>query len=499
MNEGLLPFGAGAQAFIVGYLLSLILIGWLGYRARRDSSLRDFYLAGKGVGFFVLVLTLYATQYSGNTLFGFTGKTYRIGYSWGMCIHFMTAIVVCFLMLAPRLYARSRERGYITPADFLQDRFGNLALTVVAAGVMVVAISNFLLGQLMAMGRALQGLTGLEAAQAYTWGVISLATIIVVYETLGGFRAVAWTDSLQGGVLLVGFGILCYLIFEKYGSLGEATKYLLASPPDGPPKILPPDAGRIREWYSYIFIVGFGGALYPQGIQRIYAARSAQVLRRSLRVMAFLPLTTTLIAVIVGIMAAANVPGLSNRGETDAVLTIILREIQQESLFGYWLVAVLFAGVLAAIMSTADSVLLSISSMLTKDIYGRCFRPAAPEKELTYFGKICSWVLIAILSAMAIALRDETTLVGLLDRKFDLLVQLVPGFFLGLHWHRLRGGAVLFGLLAGVSVSVALAAAGYGKLYDIHAGLYGLSVNLCLAVGGSLAPITRESANSNPR
>ena len=63
MKEGLLPFGPGAWVFIALYLGSLLLVGWWGYRARREDSLKDFYLAGSGFGFTVLVLTLYATQY----------------------------------------------------------------------------------------------------------------------------------------------------------------------------------------------------------------------------------------------------------------------------------------------------------------------------------------------------------------------------------------------------------------------------------------------------
>ena len=74
MNSDLIPFNGYELAFIGIYLTSLIGIGWLGLRARRENSLRDFYLAGPGIGFVVLLLTLYATQYSGNTLFGFSGK-----------------------------------------------------------------------------------------------------------------------------------------------------------------------------------------------------------------------------------------------------------------------------------------------------------------------------------------------------------------------------------------------------------------------------------------
>jgi Na+/proline symporter len=238
-----------------------------------------------------------------------------------------------------------------------------------------------------------------------------------------------------------------------------------------------------REWVSYIFVVGIGAALYPQAIQRLYAARSPAVLRRSLQVMAFLPLTATLIAVFIGITALANFPGLEG-AEADRVLAVVFRDIQSQGSVGYWLVVVLFAAVLAAIMSTADSALLSISSMFSSDLYRRA-RPGAGESRLTKVGKVSSWVLIVILVVLAIVLRG-TTLLKLLDRKFDLLVQLSPAFFIGLHWSGLRSRPVFAGLVAGLAISLGLALGVSGKPWGIHAGLYGLPVNLAIAVGGSL-------------
>ena len=94
-----IPLGPAELGFIALYLFSLIGIGYWGRRARKENSLKDFYLAGSGVGFMVLVLTLYATQYSGNTLFAFTGKTFRIGYAWLMSVHFMTSIIVTVFII----------------------------------------------------------------------------------------------------------------------------------------------------------------------------------------------------------------------------------------------------------------------------------------------------------------------------------------------------------------------------------------------------------------
>ena len=195
----ILPFGPGAWVFITLYLASLLLLGWAGRAARKEDTLQDFYLAGRGFGFVVLLLTLYATQYSGNTFFGVAGATYRVGFGWLIAVHYMLAIIVFYLAFAPKLHNLSRSRGYVTPTDYLEDRYQSKVVSLVGSIVMIIALSNYLLAQLMTMGRALQGLAGPNYGdEAYNYGVIGLALVMLIYGTLGGIRAIAWTDVIQG-------------------------------------------------------------------------------------------------------------------------------------------------------------------------------------------------------------------------------------------------------------------------------------------------------------
>jgi SSS family transporter len=490
----LLPFGPGAWLFIAVYLSSLLVLGWLGYRARREDTLRDFYLAGRGFGVVVLFLTLYATQYSGNSVFGVAGATYRLGYTWLISVHYMLAIIVFYLTFAPRLRERARDRAYLTPADYLRDRFGSEALCLLASIVMIVALSNYLLAQLMTMGRALQGLSGSYGDIAYDYGVIGLALVMVIYGTLGGIRAIAWTDVIQGGVLMIGFLLLILLLRSEFGPLNDAADVILSS--GGADKIARPAAAKLREWLSYILIIGMGAALYPQAIQRIYAARSRSALNRSLAIMAFLPFGTAFIAVIAGIYALAYVPGLEGAA-TDQVLSRLLRSIQAGSLFGYAFVVLIFSAILAALMSTADSAMLSISSMFTKDIYAVRMNRQAAESVLTRTGKRCSWIVVCTLAALAILLKEQASLITLIDRKFDLLVQLAPAYMLGIHWSGLRARPTLAGLGAGLSIALLLAFGPFdfvvaGKVWGFHPGLVGLAANAAIAVLGSVWLGSRE-------
>ena len=480
-----IPLGPAELGFIALYLFSLIGIGYWGMRARKENSLKDFYLAGSGVGFMVLVLTLYATQYSGNTLFAFTGKTFRIGYAWLMSVHFMTSIIVVYLVFAPKLHRLAKRETFITPADYLEYRFSHRPYTVLASITMVLAISNYLLAQLTAMGLLLQGMTDINPRTAFVAGVILLTVIMLVYETLGGFRAVAWTDMIQGGILMIGFVILLFVVLDHFGGLGKSYELLRSAEPE---KVAVPDARTNLRWFSYIIVVGLGGALYPQAIQRIYAARSQRVLRNGVATMAFLPLTASLIAVLVGVTAAASAaastePSLASltNAESDRVFSEVCRIVMEKSVLHKWLIVVLLAAVLAALMSTADSVLLSVSSMLTKDIYHRQVNPNASDARLTTIGKMTSWVVVAIMAGLAIylnSLENKPTLVKLMDMKFDMLMQLAPGFILGAYWRGMKSDAPFWGLVCGLVTIFALYRFGTLVNWGVHAGIFGLAVNL---------------------
>lgn len=501
-----LPFGPGALAVVGIYVVSLLVIGGYAYSKKKNDSLEDFYLAGRSMGFAVLILTLYATQYSGNTFLGFSGAAYREGLGFILSIHFMTAIVVAYLFFAPKLYRISREHQFITPGDFIYHRFQSRVLCVLVTLLMVYALCNFTLAQMKTLGTAFEGIS---QGRIPMWvGVVGLAGVMLVYESLGGMRAVAWTDAIQGGILLLGFGILLYLALNEIGSLPAAVSRL-ASDPETVKKVLPPDAEGIRRWISFFLMVGLGAAIYPQAIQRIYAARNAVTLKRSLAVMAFLPLTTTLVAVLVGVLMAAHIPDLESLvqgggpGQTvvpsETVFTLLCLEVMKASEFGYWLVVMLFAALLAAVMSTADSALLSISSMVTKDIYGPFIQPNADQARLTRVGRWVTWGLM--IPIVWTALTYEGNLIQLLKLKFELLIQCVPAIYFGIHFRWLTARTVIAGILVGLAVTLGLSWSGtlgladvnHPRVWGFHSGVIGLAVNSLVCLTDTFR-ISRDSS-----
>jgi Na+/proline symporter len=365
MNPGGAPLLTGAGLVVVGvYLSSLLLLGWMGRRARKEKSLADFYLGGRRIGFFVLLLTLYATQYSGNTLIGFAAKGYREGFTFLSSVTFMMAILGVYLLYAPKLRRLSAERQFITLSDFVMDRFRSRALATLISLAGIVAMANFILSNLKAIGYTAEAATGGQVT--FAQGVIGLALIIVIYETLGGLRSVAWTDVIQGLVLFVGCIVIFFGIMTRFDGAASAIESVREA---GPELWQPPGWDDCFLWFSTLIVVGLGIAVYPHAIQRIYAAKDGRTLRRAFQVMVFLPLFTTLFMLMVGVAGMAVFPGLSTI-ESEGITLLMLQDLAAAVPAAGFMIILFLAAVFAAIMSTVDSALLSISSIAPARVRG---------------------------------------------------------------------------------------------------------------------------------
>jgi len=519
-----MQLGTDALAFVGLYLLVMLGLGVAGRQSQRERSLSDFYLGGSAFGFVVLFLTFFATQYSGNTLLGFAGRAYQSGAAYVVSVMFMILAISVLLLYAPRLYRLSRSFGYLTPADYVYHRFGSHALRVCTVLLLSWGLANYILEQLVAMGRGVEALAGgkltavlvatCRALGLETWvadvapgeldfmtGVIVLVLVMLLYESLGGMRAVAWTDVIQGILLFAGCGCILYIILSSSGGLATATRTLAESVPD---KIRPPEGAALRTWVSNLLLLGLGVSVYPHAIQRVFAAGSAPALRRSLAVMAFMPLITTLLAFLLGYMGLSLFPGLEP-AESDKITIYVLTGLGH-SVFVYWLVVVVLTAVLAAIMSTADSALLSLGSMFTKDIYKTYLRPGQTAEHYLRVGKLFGWALMLVLVVSAYAsLKTQSSIWLLIKLKLEFMVQISPVFVLGILWPRMRTRAALAGMLVGTAITLVIWGGVVLELWSsrspwgVSAGVWGLAANYLIAGAGSLRRDAEDDAPSRER
>lgn len=468
-----MSFGQVGLVALVLYVAALACIAEWARRSRRDASSADHYLAGRELGMFVLFLTLYATAYSGNSLLGYPGEAYRRGFSWVMATGFMMSIVVVFHLLAPRLRPVAVREGFVTPGDWVRHRFGGepygRELLFAVSLLMIVALANFLFAQLKAMGLMAEQVT--EGLVPYEWGVVVLAATVLLYETLGGMRAVAWTDSAQAVLMMFGLTTLLVWLSSEMGGLGGITEAIAGLRPEA---VQVPGTVERVNWASSIVLMGLASVVYPQAIQRIYAARDARSLRRAMSFMTFMPLTTTLVVTWIGLAAIPRFAGLGGV-EADTVMPRLLAEWAATGPLATALAVLVFLGALAAIMSTADSVLLSLGSMVAGDLLDRSHDDGASAR----LGKRIAAGVMAAMALLALIARD-VTLWGLIELKMELLIQCVPAFLLALHWRGVRARAALVGLVAGTAIAVAGVALGTKRIEGVHLGVIGLVVNLSL-------------------
>lgn len=468
--------GPGSQLFLILYLIGLIGIGFAGRAARRDGSLGEFYLGGRDLGPFVLFLTLYATQYSGLTFIGLVGKAYRQGFSFLVSVTFTMSIVGAYFIFAPRLYRLSKRRRYVTFGDFVEDRFGSAGLAGLVTAVSIFALASYILTNLKAAGYIVDAVTG--GAVSSVEGIVYLSLLMLVYETLGGMRAVAWTDVLQGLLLLAGCLGLFVAVTIHYGTPTDIGELLLAQRPElwNPPSTLDK-----TSWLSTLLLVAVAVSIYPHAIQRIYAARDERALRFSFQLMVLMPLFTMLPLIAVGFVGAAHFPDL-DVASSERVLLVVLEDLRDHvPLFSAFLV-VLVCAIIAAIMSTVDSALLSISSLFTQDVYRR-IAPVSSTERLTSIGKLSSWVVMAFVAFLATNL--PRTLWRLTEVKLEVLCQAAPALYFGLFARRRSGRACSAGLIVGLAVTLAtfLAPSGSvlaGRPFGLHGGIWGLAFNVAV-------------------
>jgi Na+/proline symporter len=455
---------------LVGYVLVLLGLGVIANKSKKEVSLKEFYLAGGRMTAFVLVFTLYATQYSANTILLVPAEVVNKGYGMIFILGYLTAMAILFLSYSPTLYHLAKKESFITPSDYLDHRYNHKYLSLTASIVYILVSINYILAQLLAMGYIIESITG--GILPYWSGVVSFAIVVIIYETLGGMRAVAWTDVIQGLLLFVGILGIFFIILPTPEKLAEVTKWMLEVKPY---KVNVPTGEFQLYWASSVLMIGLGGAIYPQAIQRIFAAKNLKNLKNSLSFMVMMPFFTVFILFLLGIMVMPEYADVATAVNKDNVLPSMLHIWGEQSTFALVMSIMVTLGLVAAIMSTADSVLLTMSSIFVKDIFSKYSWKNTPEIELTHLGKIISIIIMIVL--VLVALNPNLSLWGLVELKMQLLVQVTPLFILGIHTS-ISARSAFFGLLVGLAIAVLAFFINVKNIGGIQIGLIGLILNV---------------------
>ena len=423
---------------IAGYLLALLALGLLARRGTPPTH-EGFFLANRTIGPILMFLTMAATNFSAFTVFGFSGAGYRIGYAYYPIMAFGTGFMaLTFILIGVPVWQAAKKLGAVTPPELIRLRFNNAPLHAVYLVVMVVFTLPYLAIQPMGAGYALKGLLDIP----YVWGATVVTAVGVGYVLLGGMKADVWTDALQGVVMLVVMLAVLLGIAAALGGFASANRHVLERFPDLFSRPGGGNALPMSIWFSYMALWFLCDPMFPQLFQRFLAARDA----RSLRVTAALyPLATGglfFIPVAVGVMGRLILPDLAGN-QTDQVLPMVVARLLPP-----WLGAVAMAGGLAALMSTMDSQLLTLSSMVVRD--GATLARTSPVSNRR------SRVVVVLLAAvgLVLALRPWAPILEIATEAFTGLAVLFPVTLAAVYWRKASAGAGLASILVGEALVV---------------------------------------------
>ena len=474
MGAGL---GNAPYVMIVLYLGVLLVFGVMGYRRRQTESEEDYYLAGRSQGWIVSSLTIMATFFSSFALLGAPGMVYRDGVVFALFSLNVPVAGVAIYLLGARIRRAGLEGGFVTPADMIAAHYQapvSLRLLVTLVGLLYAV--PYVVMQIQAGGIVSQQLFGRDAFET---GACVLALVTMIYIMVGGMRSVAWTDTVQGALLVGGMLLAGIAVVTVLGGPSAFFKAVA----DLPAKSLsaPGTSGRWTPevLFTASLFASLGSMIQPAQWMRFYAAKSTQVLRRSALIFAaVLTLCFFFGVMLVGLggqvlyplvdaagsysfdVAGRVLPHAAvgqSAGEFDQILVVVLKNHLPELMgsVGVVLASLVLVAIMAAAMSTADSNLHALSALVTHDIYDQFIRPQASQRERVWVGR----ALIAVVTGGALLLvmlarRSESNplsmivILGLLAIAFS--TQLLPLTIDMLFLKRgTRQGAVA-GLVAGL-------------------------------------------------
>ena len=478
---------------IAAYLLLTLGVGLVAYRLT-DRTAEDYFLASRTFGTVVLLFTTFATLLSAFTFFAGPTVAFANGPEWLLVMGLMDGVLfgILWYVVGYKQWLVGNKHGHVTLGEMLGDRFGSRRLRVLVAGISLFWLVPYITLQQQGAGTALAALTG--GAVPYWAGAGGVTLFMIVYVALSGMRGVAWTDTLQGNFMLGIVWLAAVWILGAVGGPAAATALLAENAPGH----LSLGGGLYTPAYiiSTAVSIAFGVTMFPQVNQRFFVAKSSAVIKRTFTLWPVLVLLLFVPAFMLGAWAA----GL---GVTPNVNGRILPPLLTAYTPG-WFAALVIAGAVAAMMSSSDSMLLSGSSYLTRDVY-RQVAEGVTERREALVGRV--GVVTLALVSFVISLFRPATLLQIGETAFGGFAQLALPVAVALYWR----GTTRDGILAGVvgsqgfylaSVFVPFVPSSYQLpvapgLGGWSASVLGMILGLVLTVGVSAAtsPTADEDAS----
>ena len=410
---------------------------------RETHTLAGFYLADKKLPFWVVAFSTNATGESGWLLLGLSGMGYAVGtQAYWVVVGEIVGIALSWGLISRRLKRLGDETNSITVPDVLAAKFADKwhLIRGVAVLIIVVMVTTYVTAQMVSSGKAFSSFLGMK----YETGVVVGGIFIIAYTFVGGYKAVSYTDVVQGVLMLLGLIAVPVAAVFAAGGWGEMKKTLALQDPALLDMFAFSDA---PTWIGIASFVAIGLPFLgvPQLLIRYMSARDDGEIKKA-RIMSLVVLLFfTAGAVTAGVAGRALYPGLEDSETIFPVLS--------NNLFPPVIAGMLLVVVLSAIMSTVDSLLLLASSAVVRDTYQKIMGSTESDSVLSNYGKIITVVIGVI--ALVLGIQEPRVIFHFVLASWSGLGSAFGPVMIGiLYYKRVTWAGVLSGMIGGFLVSV---------------------------------------------
>lgn len=451
---------------VILYMALMLFIGWWCSKYY-INGMTDFLLAGRRLGIWLLAGTLAATHFGGGAVMGGGeyGFNYGISGAW-----YGVSCGIGLLLLAFMTASKFRDLSLYTVPDYLEQRYGGKTVRVLGAILSLIALVGILAAQVLSAKGAL-GILGIKGNA----GAIIAMLVFIVYTTSGGLWAATITDFVQIILAAVGVIIASAMVLAKTGGFGGLSTMFATKGVE---------AGYFNIWgmgtasIMWVLLPTVMYTLIGQDFyQRLFAAKDAKVARNASIVGGIVLVIVSFFPAIIGMGARA----LSNIDEAGMSVPWVMQNLLHPVIGG-----IVLAAILAAIMSTADSLLTAAASHVVKDLWVETFKldEVKDEKRLLNISRNFTF-LIGILS-LIIALLVP----GIIDALIYSYTMYTAGVFIpvigGVLWKGATRAGALSSLIGG-SIVALWGILSKANIFGAPAEIYAALVSLVIFVVVSLA------------
>lgn len=411
------------------YLGICIMLAYLGWK-KRGNTIEDFFTTKRQTGTIITFMTFSATLYSSFMLVGVPGFFYTHGIGSFAFIIFADILMGLLVYYTGREFWQiSKEHNIITMTGFIEKRYKSRTAMVIALLISFAFLLPYISTQIIGLGIILSNALNVSVI------VISITVLIIIflYSEMGGMRSVSWTDSLQGTILVVVglmlmFGIISYFggIESFFMSVRDTNSKLLSAP--GPKGLF-----TMPMLFSFFLMIFLMPVTQPQLLMRFFLPKTKKALRTMLIAVPIYAILAIVPTIFIGFGAKLLDPNLVSG---DMSFNTILQ------IFPEWIRAISIVGVVAASMSTADSQVLALASLVTRDL----FRSKLKVARLS--------ILVILILVFILSINPPKLMVTLSILSFAGTLQLAPTLIGGLFWSRGTANGAIWSMITGIGTLI---------------------------------------------